>query len=854
MDGFLSRAEQDTQGIVRSAGKYRDVPFVHLTTPDRSVHVYSAYPSEKLHLRSNSKVAFERILDTISGGNEHRAKSLGSTDEYAYIRTLMPYGAEEEDGLIYLSDPFIRHMVGPQLKLTERRRRICNNHLRMIGHAAALFQTEHGKPPSTLEELAEANCSPGTFGEGRLTCPCGGEYSLAADGLTGVCSHHGTAKFMIPCCEIPLSQVSADEAQAYRRFVEEYSRYWRTFFDPIAVRVQVTPQRYRLETIVLPLIDNSLYTGLALALGGEPEHIDLAPIPDRTIFSACVKIDKEGLLQRVGWMPPEEETDAKKSMANFRQTAHQLRRFGLAMHNYHDVYNRFPAIANFDQAERPLLSWRVHLLPYLGAQALYDRFRHDEPWDSPHNKTLIEQMPDVFKTPGRKPAKPGMTSFVVAVGPDTLFTGRDQPQRISHILDGTSNTIMVMHTSEKHTVVWTKPDDIAFDIPKIRRVMFEDPGRAVVCFADGSVRQLPDTLDDQTLRALFTRRGSEVVQQVGEPIPSRQRRMLGLDELLLDPITEWDLYEFVTRGLSNKASMHVYDADPLFDFQLIGFLGQAVGDFAGRRGIGFDDDLIPFVFLGASLNAPVYVSVPLEDPEVADAFLEKMDQAIARIVRLPQGGGFFEFNGDFYQLPLENGLQARSAGIQLGPIKWRFFWARIGDSIYVASKPFILEDLAAKMARLEDEEAAVSDLKAHAMIRIRPQHWNQVLPAYRLGWAERHRLACLDNVGRLSSLSRLQAAAAGESVAARSGQPAQLETLAEDVYGVSFFCPEGGQYVYDDMSVRCSVHGSAEHPQQSAVPDDNVAIDSMLRNFSGLTVALTFLEDGLHAVLLIERD
>ena len=196
----------------------------------------------------------------------------------------MPYGAAEEDGLIYLSDPFIRHMVGPQLKLTELRRRICYNHLRMIGHAAALFQTQCGKAPGTLAELAESGCAPGTFGKDRFACPCGGEYSLASNGLTGNCSHHGSAAFMVPCTEIPVSEVSAKEAQGYRSFVEQYSQYWRTFFDPIAVRLQVTPERYRLETIVLPLIDNSIYTNLAFALGGEPEQLDLAPIPKSQHF------------------------------------------------------------------------------------------------------------------------------------------------------------------------------------------------------------------------------------------------------------------------------------------------------------------------------------------------------------------------------------------------------------------------------------------------------------------------------------------------------------------------------------------------------------------------------------------
>ena len=491
-------------------------------------------------------------------------------------------------------------------------------------------------------------------------------------------------------------------------------------------------------------------------------------------------------MDRIGWLPPKEELSSRQqSLADVQQTVNSLRQLGLAMHNYHDVHNRFPTVANFDEAKRPLLSWRVHLLPYLEAKNLYDQFHLDEPWDSPHNRELIKQMPAIFQTRGRQAVKTGLTSFVLAVGSDSLFSGTDSPVGLRDVRDGTSNTIMVMHVGEKYAVEWTKPDDIPFEVEKIREAMFEGAGgKAAVGFADGSARFLPDSIDEQTLRALLTRSGGEVVQQTGEPVPFRRNRSFLLRDLGIGELTERDLYQFVAKGIGNKVSMHVYDADQLFDFQLIGFLGQAMGSFGGRQGVGFDDDFLPFVFLGASLNSPVYVSVPIEDAQVVDAFLKKVDSAAAELVRTPEGGGFFRIDKDFYTLPLENGITARSAGLQFGPVKWRFFWARIGTSLYIASKPYILEDLAAGLAVSEEKDGgagSVSDMKGHAMIRVRPKHWSQVLPAYRLGWAERHRLACLDNVGRLSSLARLaQCAIAGiscfttgsDSRTRRAGRPA----------------------------------------------------------------------------------
>ena len=45
------------------------------------------------------------------------------------------------------------------------------------------------------------------------------------------------------------------------------------------VDIQATPERYRLETIVLPLLDNSIYTSMARMLGGKPEPLDALPVP-----------------------------------------------------------------------------------------------------------------------------------------------------------------------------------------------------------------------------------------------------------------------------------------------------------------------------------------------------------------------------------------------------------------------------------------------------------------------------------------------------------------------------------------------------------------------------------------------
>jgi hypothetical protein len=181
MDSFLADAQKARADAKRADASYMGVHYVQLETPDREISVYAADPAPDIHVRSNSRAALERIIEAIKGQNAggRAVRRLADAAEFAYIRTLMPRGAKEEDGLIYLSDPFIRRLVGPQLKLTERRRMLCYNQLRMIGHAAMLHRTERGKWPTSLEDLAETRTlQPGrAFVSGRRQIfSLGGRY------------------------------------------------------------------------------------------------------------------------------------------------------------------------------------------------------------------------------------------------------------------------------------------------------------------------------------------------------------------------------------------------------------------------------------------------------------------------------------------------------------------------------------------------------------------------------------------------------------------------------------------------------------------------------------------------------
>jgi hypothetical protein len=190
------------------------------------------------------------------------------------------------------------------------------------------------------------------------------------------------------------------------------------------------------------------------------------------------------------------------------QDQNNLKQMGLAMHNYHDVHRGLPPAAICDKDGKPLLSWRVAILPYIEQENLYKQFKLDEPWDSEHNKKFIPLMPQVYMVPAA-PTKPGETHYRVFVGGGAMFDVA-KGARLVDIIDGTSNTIMITQTAE--SVPWTKPAEIPYDpqkpLPKLGGYYPE--GLFHVAWGDGSVRAIRGNIEEGTLRAMITRAGGEV--------------------------------------------------------------------------------------------------------------------------------------------------------------------------------------------------------------------------------------------------------------------------------------------------------------------------------------------------------
>jgi prepilin-type processing-associated H-X9-DG protein len=203
------------------------------------------------------------------------------------------------------------------------------------------------------------------------------------------------------------------------------------------------------------------------------------------------------------------------------RSSNNLRSIGTAIHSYHDVNHKLPSAIR-DRNGKPLLSWRVAILPYIEGDNMLPEFHVSEPWDSPHNLTLLDQMPAIYRSPREKKSSgTTMTYYRFVTGPGTAF--EREGITIDDIKDGLSNTIFVLEAGD--AVPWTKPDEWEyradqplppvggiFGPPKWYEIRRGHQNGTNVVFGDGSVWFLPRDTPEQTWRAFITRDGGEKVE------------------------------------------------------------------------------------------------------------------------------------------------------------------------------------------------------------------------------------------------------------------------------------------------------------------------------------------------------
>ncbi len=195
-----------------------------------------------------------------------------------------------------------------------------------------------------------------------------------------------------------------------------------------------------------------------------------------------------------------------------------LKQLALAAHSFADSkspspgLSPFPARYSVDGDGKPLHSWRVFLLPFIGQDELYQQIRLDEPWDSEYNRQFHSKTPELFRRPGS--SDPGCVYSCVADESAVLQPAKESGSQLGLFFaattDGVANTILFVE--RKEPVCWMDPEtDLTLDefLAEAADGSFDLP----VVFADGRAVLLPNSLAPKLLKAYVTRTGGEEVPQ-----------------------------------------------------------------------------------------------------------------------------------------------------------------------------------------------------------------------------------------------------------------------------------------------------------------------------------------------------
>ena len=231
-----------------------------------------------------------------------------------------------------------------------------------------------------------------------------------------------------------------------------------------------------------------------------------------------------------------------REAARRSQSMNNLKQIGIALHNYHDVYNSFPrgTVDNAALEPEERLSWMYSILPYIEQAPLYQQMTPQQTWDGVANVRPASTQLNVFLNPscprtelenGAAPThyvgmaglgKAGPTLPVTS--PKAGIFGYNRVTGFRDITDGSSNTIMVIDATSPaapQTVgPWAQGGSSTIR-PLTTKPYINGPdgigsyhsGGCTIGFGDGSVRFVSEKVDPTVMEAMATIAGGEVVPE-----------------------------------------------------------------------------------------------------------------------------------------------------------------------------------------------------------------------------------------------------------------------------------------------------------------------------------------------------
>lgn len=191
-----------------------------------------------------------------------------------------------------------------------------------------------------------------------------------------------------------------------------------------------------------------------------------------------------------------------------RLSIDRMRKITAALAAYAAEHGSLPPVATYDDEKCPMLSWRVLLLPYLGHQDLYAKFRLQEPFNSPHNVRMLATIPPVYQCPDRPDDK---TNYLAPVGGNTAFVlGQLEGRPLPEVRDGLDNTVVLVEVDHAMAVEWSRPVEYTVYPQEPRRglITLRDDG-FFLGWGNGTVGCWPRTAPASRFGGLFTIAGNE---------------------------------------------------------------------------------------------------------------------------------------------------------------------------------------------------------------------------------------------------------------------------------------------------------------------------------------------------------
>lgn len=236
----------------------------------------------------------------LSAEHKKRITDIVATDEWRVInscqdrRTLTDWRRLEDHLVQRIRDGYCEHRENAAQPVPDDaviRARVAT----VLAELKALYADVKGAPAATPLDAAGLILNR-TAGSPRFAEFDGLEFVPGS--LTVKSRAYGRIGFFTPNLETDLLKVSEEEARLYAEFADKYKDYWRDYFDPIGIRVKMS-DGLKIETCILPLVNNSVYDGLTAASGGRPVTFGAGQLTGET-GSLYVKFNRDELLKMAG--------------------------------------------------------------------------------------------------------------------------------------------------------------------------------------------------------------------------------------------------------------------------------------------------------------------------------------------------------------------------------------------------------------------------------------------------------------------------------------------------------------------------------------------------------------------------